>query len=167
MLVRAETPADIQQVRTINLAAFDTAAEADLVDALRRRASPLISLVAQADEGVVGHILFSPVTLDARPDLRLLGLAPMAVLPAQQRRGVGSALVRAGLARCRATDACAVVVLGHPRFYPRFGFRPASAFGVRSEYDVPDEAFMLLELAPDSLRGAGGLASYHPAFQDL
>jgi putative acetyltransferase len=167
MRLRDETPGDAAAIRSLHLTAFETRAEADLVDALRARAAPLISIVAEEHGSLVGHILFSPVQLEGRADLRVLGLAPMAVVPAHQGSGVGSSLVRAGLERCRRSDADAVVVLGHPGYYPRFGFQPASRFGIRSEYAVPDEAFMLLELRETSMAGATGTVRYHPAFQEL
>jgi putative acetyltransferase len=96
-----------------------------------------------------------------------MGLAPMAVLPARQRQGIGSALVRDGLGRCRELGYEAVVVLGHPGYYPRFGFVPASRFGIGCEYDVPAEVFMALELVPGALRGKPGTIRYHPAFAEL
>lgn len=167
MLIRAERDSDIPAIHAVNAAAFPTPAEADLVDALRRQAQPFVSLVAELDGTVVGHILFSPVSLPSRPDLQLLGLAPMAVVPEHQRRGIGSALVRAGLEECRRLGASAVVVLGHPEYYPRFGFQPSVRFGIRSEYDVPDEVFLVLELVPGSLRGASGTIQYHPAFRSV
>ena len=161
--IREEAPADADAVRRINEAAFDTPAEARLVDALRLSADPLISLVAESSGAIAGHILFSPVTADAS-DVRLLGLGPMAVDPARQRSGIGSMLVTEGLARCRDTGAAGVVVLGHPDYYPRFGFRSASAFGITSEYDVPDDVFMALELVDGGLEPVSGLVRYHPAF---
>lgn len=167
MIVRPEQVADRAAVRAVNAAAFETRAEADLVDALREQVRPLISLVAEADGAVVGHILFSPVTIDGRPDLRLLGLAPMAVVPDHQRHGVGTALVRAGLDRCRQLGVGVVVLLGHPAYYPRFGFVPATRFGIGCEYDAPGEAFMLIELQPGYLRGVTGTARYHVAFKDV
>ena len=97
----------------------------------------------------------------------ILGLAPTAVRPDRQRQGIGSQLVRAGLDAARKTGAAAVVVVGHARFYPRFGFVPASRFGLTCEYDVPDEVFMALELVPGFLAGPGGLVQYHPAFAEL
>ena len=167
MLIRAERDTDHAAVHALNAAAFPTSAEADLVDALRREARPLVSLVAECDGTVVGHILFSPVSLENRPDLGIMGLAPMAVVPDHQRSGIGSALVRAGLAECRRLGFSAVVVLGHPEYYPRFGFSPSVRYGIRSEYDVPDEVFMALELVPGALREASGTVRYHPAFGNV
>jgi putative acetyltransferase len=167
MIVRDERPRDRAGVRALNAAAFGRVAEADLVDALRAQAHPIVSLVAEIDGEIAGHILFSPVTLDGHSELRLLGLAPLAVAPAHQRRGMGSALVRAGLERCRQLGAGAVVVLGHPWYYPRFGFAPSVHAGIRSEYEAPDEAFMLIELQPGYLRGANGTVRYHAAFREV
>lgn len=166
MLIREERPVDRAAVYTLNTAAFGQPAEADLVDRLRDAAQPLISLVAEDDGAIVGHIMFTPVTL-AGYDERLMGLAPMAVVPGRQRSGIGSALVRAGLDACARLGAAAVVVLGHPEFYPRFGFSPAADFGIASEYDAPREAFMAIELRPGSLQRASGTISYHPAFSGL
>jgi len=167
LTVRAEAPDDQDAIRRVNRAAFPTAAEAQLVDALRREADPFVSLVAELDGDIVGHIAFSPVELDADRSLKLLGLGPMAVLPERQRQGIGSALVHAGCAQCRDTGAVALVVLGHPQFYPRFGFAPARRFGIDCEYDVPDDAFMLLELVPGALSGRAGRVRYHPAFASV
>jgi putative acetyltransferase len=164
MLLRSERFEDAAAIRAVNAAAFETSAEAELVDILRAQAAPLVSLVAEQAGAITGHILFSPVTLAGAPELAIMGLAPMAVLPAEQGRGVGSALVRAGLERCRQLGCGAVVVLGHADYYPRFGFVRASRFGVGCEYDVPDELFMALELEPGSLRGKSGKIRYHPAF---
>ena len=166
MRIRRERPADVAGVRHVNESAFDTPLEANLVDRLRAEATPLISLVADDDGLIVGHILFSPVTLSSDDGVRVLGLAPMAVLPDRQRRGIGSSLVHAGLDECRMKGAAAVVVLGHPKYYPRFGFRPASSFGITGEYDVPDDVFMALELMPGVLAGKGTIR-YHPAFKAL
>jgi putative acetyltransferase len=167
MEIRREQAADIGAIRVVNRAAFATGAEADLVDALREQAEPTVSLVADDAGSIVGHIFFSPVTLLGHTELRIMGLAPMAVLPAVQRHGIGSALVRAGLEHCARLGACAVIVLGHPEYYPRFGFTPASRFGISSEYDVPDEVFMALELEPGALRERSGTIRYHAAFANV
>jgi putative acetyltransferase len=167
MKIRPEQSADVDAVRVVNRAAFETSTEADLVDALRAQAEPLVSLVADQDGAIVGHILFTPVTLPDHADLKIMGLAPMAVMPPAQRRGIGSALVRDGLDHCRQLGYWAVVVLGHPEYYPRFGFKPASHFGLGCEYDVSDEIFMALELKPGILTGKSGTIRYHPAFADV
>ena len=167
MHVRPERPDDFSAVRAINRAAFESDGEADLVDALRTQASPLISMVADDDGVVVGHILFSPVTLTGHETIPIAGLAPMAVAPSRQRSGTGSALVRAGLSACREQGFAAVVVVGHPEYYPRFGFQPASQLGLTCEFEVADEAWMTLELTNGVLRGCHGTVRYHPAFQAL
>jgi len=167
IVIRSEEKKDWAAIHALNTAAFRSPAEADLVDALRRQAHPVISLLAEDSQTVVGHIMFSPVVLPGYPELRIMGLAPMAVLPQHQRRGIGSALVRAGLAECRKLGFGAVVVLGHPDYYPRFGFSPASRFGISCEYEAPEEAFMLVELEPGYLRIASGKVKYHASFSDL
>ena len=164
MIIRTQESADRAAVHALHAAAFETSAEADLVDLLREQAEPLVSLVAEIDQGVVGHILFSPVTLTENDALRIMGLAPMAVAPAYQQRGIGSALVRAGLEQCRELGFATVVVLGHARYYPRFGFSPASCFGIKCEYDVPDDVFMIAKLTPGALGGRSGTVKYHAAF---
>ena len=167
MVIREETEKDKEAVTSINLAAFETNTEASLVNALWARAHPIVSLVAEIDRNVVGHILFSPVTLEEYPELLMMGLAPMAVDPDHQRMGIGSALVREGLAQCREIGAYVVVVLGHPTYYPRFGFKPALAFGIGCEYEVPEDVFMVMELRPGSLDGKKGTVRYHAAFNDV
>jgi putative acetyltransferase len=167
ILVRAEKDGDHAAVHAVNVSAFETPSEADLVDALRQQARPIVSLVAENSGEVVGHIMFSPVTLPGFPELRAMGLGPMAVASTHQRQGFGSALVRAGLEQCRLLGVTAVVVLGHPGYYPRFGFSPASRFGIDSEYGVPDEVFMAMELKPDALHGITGRVKYHSAFNEV
>lgn len=165
--IRSEEPHDRQAVRKINEAAFGGPAEANLVEALHRDGAAVVALVAGRDGEVVGHILFSPVSVEPATRKRVVGLAPMAVAPDFQRLGIGTQLVREGLDRCRGAGAEAVVVLGHAEYYPRFGFRPAANFGLRCEYDVPPEVFMALELVPDSLRDVSGLVKYHRAFSEV
>jgi putative acetyltransferase len=149
--VRSERPGDVEAIRCANEAAFGGPLEARIVAALRRAGAVTASLVALVEGAVVGHILFSPVTIRGEgTEGEAVGLGPMAVLPAFQRRGVGSALVRAGLAHLRAAGHRAVVVLGHPAYYPRFGFRRASELGLRWEHEAPDEAFMVLELRAEA-----------------
>ena len=167
VLIRAEDERDYDDVRAVNTAAFETPLEANLVEALRTQARPIVSLVAIDETDVVGHVMFSPVLLSGHPDLDLMGLAPMAVIPRHQGKGIGSALVRAGLEQCRQLGCGAVVVLGHPHYYPRFGFVPAARCGIGCEYDVPEDVFMVLELQPRFLEGRSGIITYHPAFSDV
>lgn len=167
MKIRAETGADHSALRVLNQTAFDSSAEANLVDALRAQATPCISLVADDAGEVVGHIMFSPATLSAAAGMPVMGLGPMAVLPQRQGQGIGSALLRAGLEHCRELGYEAVFVLGHAHFYPRFGFVAAREFGITSIYDVPDDVFMALELSPGSLAAKAGKMFYHPAFDTL
>ena len=165
MTVRTESTKDDESVRRVNELAFEQPNEADLVDALRANARPFISLVAVVDEQVVGHIFFSPVSIESENGVfTAMGLAPMAVLPEYQNQGIGSRLVREGLKECQRLGHGIVVVLGHANYYPRFGFTPASLKGLGSEYDVPDEVFMVTELVPGALEGRRGLVKYHPEF---
>ncbi|MBL8518005.1 MAG: N-acetyltransferase [Betaproteobacteria bacterium] len=164
MLIRPAEYRDHARVHALNLAVFDSPVEANLVDALRELARPIVELVAEDNDEIAGHLLLSPVSLPGRPELSLMGLGPMAVVPARRRNGIGSALVESGLDCCRRLGVVAVVVLGHPEYYPRFGFSPASRFGISTQYEVPDEVFMLIELQPYALKGITGMAKYHPAF---
>jgi len=137
MLTREEEQKDWAAVRALNESAFKSSTEASLVDTLRAKAQPVISIVAEEENKVVGHILFSPVSLSDHPRLKIAGLAPMAVTPKLQRKGIGSALVRTGLEKCKRLGFGAIVVLGHPEYYPRFGFAPSARFGIGCEYAVP------------------------------
>jgi putative acetyltransferase len=165
LTIRAEISEDIPAIYHIHTAAFGQANEADLVDALRRHNALTISLVAIQDGHIVGHIAFSPVTItSSTATIAALGLAPMAVLPAYQRRGIGSQLVEAGLTACHHTTYGVVMVLGHPHYYPRFGFVPAKPLGIVWEHDAPDEAFMVKEIQKDALAQTRGVVKYRPEF---
>ena len=166
MRIRVEEPRDTSAIHHVNHAAFGSATEAILVDTLRRCAADVISLVADDDGEVVGHIMFSPVRVEGAPDIRTMALAPMAVSPDRQRSGIGSALVQAGLAVCTQRGVEAVFVVGHPTYYPRFGFTRASTSGIVCEFDVDDEAFMVVELVADALKGITGTVYFHEAFRD-
>ncbi|UEX77930.1 GNAT family N-acetyltransferase [Sediminicurvatus halobius] len=166
--VRPERPGDEPAIARVNEAAFGRPDEARLVAALRATASPFVSLVAEdADSALTGHIAFSPVTVGHEEGLSVMALAPMAVMPARQRSGVGTALIQHGLSACRAIGVGAVVVLGHADYYARFGFAPASRFGLRCPYDAPEEAFMAIELIAGYLEGIEGTVAFHAAFADL
>lgn len=168
LVVRTEETEDHESVRRVNELAVGRRNEADLVDALRENARPYVSLVAVVDEQVVGHIFFSPVSIETDTDtFTAMGLAPMSVLPSHQNQGIGSQLVREGLKECQRIGEDIVVVLGHSNYYPRFGFVPASLKGLRSEYEVPDGVFMVAELKPDALGGRYGLVKYNPEFRKV
>ena len=160
--IRDELPADIPQVRLVNELAFGQPAEADVVDRLRAACADALSLVAVEDKAVVGHILFTPAIIESAGRRVVgMGLAPLAVLPDHQRRGVGSALVRHGLAILRQRGCPFVLVLGHPEYHPRFGFERAPLHGLACLWEVPDEAFMVLILdagAPASVSGVARIS---------
>ncbi len=165
--IREESESDHAAVWEVQRRAFGGVNEADLVTLLRETADPQISLVAERERRIVGHIFFSPVTLAGfESAVPPLGLAPVGVEPALQNREIGSQLVRAGLDACRALGAPFVVVLGRSTYYPRFGFAPTREYGIDSEYPSPPESFMLQELEPGVLRGHSGTVRYLPAFAE-
>ena len=168
--IRAERPGDHQEVFKVNELAFGRPDEARLVQALRQSPAfiPELSLVAVDDERVVGHILFSRIVVrSSTKSHQALVLAPMAVLPARQRGGIGSSLARRGLAGARDLGHRVVIVVGHPEYYPRFGFIPAEPLGVRLPFVVSPGAFMILELQADAVRGFQGEVHYPPEFAQL
>jgi putative acetyltransferase len=168
MEIRAERSEDVEAVRRVNVAAFGRESEADLVDTLRGVASTF-SFVAVKSGQIVGHVFFSPVEISGAcaDDLFVLGLAPVAVLPDHQRKGIGSSLIQHSLEECARLGCKAVVVLGHPEYYPKFGFVPAKEKGLRCEYTVPDEVFMVLKLESGALEGCVGMVKYRSEFNQL
>jgi putative acetyltransferase len=166
--IREELPADHATIREVNRQAFGGDAEANLVDRLRNSGAVIISLVAIENEQIVGHILFSEITIETEQSvIPAVSLAPMAVLPEFQRRGIGSALVRAGLELCRERGRSIVIVLGHQEFYPRFGFSAELAMSLRSPYFGASRAWMAAELVPGALDGVKGVVRYPAAFEVL
>lgn len=166
IIIRAETAADLPAIRRVNEASFGRPNEANLVDNLRQGEGVATSLVAVYQEQIVGHILFSPMTMDEPVEtaLRLVALGPMAVLPDRQGLGIGSQLVRAGIDVCRQAGYDVMVVLGHPWFYPRFGFSPARPHGIQAQWELADEVFMVNELRPGTLAQVKGMVRYRPEF---
>jgi putative acetyltransferase len=164
--IRPEQPDDIPTVRALNETAFGQPAEAGIVDSIRTTCPDAVSLVAVDNGQVVGHIFFSPVFASGESGtVQGMGLAPMAVLPESQRQGIGSLLARAGIKAMRERKCPFIVVLGHPEYYPRFGFVPASQHGLSCQWDgVPDEAFMVLILGKEAMAGISGTARYRDEF---
>jgi putative acetyltransferase len=164
--IRAERPEDVDAIRDVNERAFGNSAEARLVDRLRMANKIVISLVASHGHRIVGHILFSPVTVTNAPEsMRAVGLAPMSVVPEYQNQGIGSRLVRDGLAACQRAGLDMVVVLGHVGYYPRFGFVPAENHGLGNEYGATD-AFMVLALRKAALERLSGVVRFGPEFRE-
>ncbi len=189
IIIRAELPEDVAAIREVNRRAFNQDQEANLVDALRANGAALLSLVATLDGQVVGHIMYSPATIGTDPgsargrvsnaevsgaevstaevsgaEVTGAGLAPMAVLPEHQRHGIGSKLIAAGTQKLRDSGYPFIIVLGHPDYYPRFGFVPANTLGITCEWDVPSEAFMILILDQSKIQTLSGFAKYRPEF---
>jgi putative acetyltransferase len=164
--IRPEVSHDLAAIHALNERAFGQSEEANIVDRLRKSCEDVLSLVATTDDMIVGHSLFSPVTIEE--DGRTtegMGLAPMAVLPEYQRREIGTALVKKGLSVLRSRSCPFVIVLGHPEYYPRFGFEPASKRGIRCQWEgVPDEVFLILVLDGVTMKGVSGIARYRPEF---
>ena len=164
--IREETPADYEAIREVNRLAFQGDTEVRLVDRLRAEGLAVASLVAVEDGQVVGHIFFCELPIETESGvLQAASLAPMAVRPERQRQGIGSALVRAGLEACRRRDCSVVLVVGHPDYYPRFGFSAERARNLQAPYS--GEAFMALELVPGALEGIRGTVRYPRAFEEV
>jgi putative acetyltransferase len=162
--VRPERPGDEPAIGAVHERAFGRPQEAALVDALRAAGAHVVSLVVEDAGAVIGHVLFSPVGVEVGD--AGLGLGPIGIRPDRQGSGLGALLVRHGLAECRARGHDLVVVLGEPGFYRRFGFVPASTYGLRCEYDAPEDAFMVLELVPGAVASRRGLVRYRPEFAE-
>ncbi len=166
LTIRPETPEDVDSIRYVNEQAFGQKEEAELIERLRNRAALTLSLVAVQKDEIVGHIAFSPITIESRgTSFEAIALAPMAVLPAYQGKGIGSQLVRVGLESCPRLGYEMVVVLGHTGYYPRFGFTPAKSKGIDCEFEVPEEAWMILELREGALAGRSGTVKFQPEFK--
>ena len=161
MHVRPETAADHEAISRVHRAAFPSPDEATLVQRLREQGNLTISLVAEDEDLITGHIAFSPVTINGNNGG--LGLAPVAVLPEHQRQGIGEQLIRAGIEKATELGVGYLVVLGHRDYYPRFGFKVASDWLLDNEYDA-NEAFMVMELVPGGIPAQGGLVKYGPEF---
>lgn len=167
-LIRDERPADAETVHAVLVAAFGREAEARLAERLRASGKIACALVAEEKGRVLGHMVFSRIAAESGGgEVPVLALAPLGVIPAFQRLGIGSALVSAGLERCRLQRHARVLVVGDPAYYRRFGFVPASRFGLKCPFPVPDEAFMAIELEPAAFAHVSGVVRYGHEFEDL
>jgi putative acetyltransferase len=162
--IAEERSGDVAAIRDVNRRAFEQDQEGNIVDALRSNGGALLSLVATLNGLVVGHILYSPISIGS---VTGAALGPMAVLPEHQREGIGSRLVEAGNRKLQDRGCPFIVVVGHPEFYPRFGFMPAGARGITCEWELPDDVFMVLVLDEEKMHGVSGLAKYRDEFSSV
>jgi putative acetyltransferase len=162
--IRPEGPGDTTAIRDVNRRAFGQDQEGNIVDALRANGAAVLSLVAVVDGRVVGHIMYSPLIVGG---VMGAALGPMAVVPEEQRQGIGTKLVETGNQRLADEGCPCIAVLGHPMFYPRFGFKPASTYRITCEWDVPDDVFMVLVLDDAKMSGVVGAAQYRPEFSTV
>ena len=163
--IREERPDDVTAVREVNRRAFGQEQESNIVDALRTNRVSLVSLVATVSDRVVGHIVYSPATVGDTVNGAALG--PMAVLPEHQRQGIGTRLIETGNRKIKDAGYPFIIVVGHAEYYPRFGFRPAGKYGIKCEWDVPEEVFMVLMLDAARMQGVSGLAKYRDEFSTI
>lgn len=168
--IRPELPEDAPAIYEVHLQAFGHDGESRLVDALREdgNINPDLSLVAVHDERIIGHILFSPITIiSGNIETPALALAPLGVHQDYQCMGIGAALIEAGLGECLRLGYRIVIVVGHPWYYPRFGFTVARESGITAPFPCPDEVFMALPLKGGALDGIGGVVRYSDAFESV
>jgi predicted N-acetyltransferase YhbS len=169
IIIRPETENDYAKIAKVNELAFGQKNESLLIEKLRNTSDfiPELSLVAEYKNDVVGHILFYPVKInDGGVRHTSLVLAPMCVHPSHQSKGIGSSLVREGLKRAKDMGYSSVIVVGHPEYYPKFGFQKSSEYGIKAPFDVPDNAFLALELVEGALKKIKGIVEYPKPFYD-
>ncbi len=168
IIVRRERPEDISSVRIINKQVFGKPVEVDIVDKLRQTCLKVLSLVAEHEGRIVGHIIFSPAQVKrGKRVIKGMGLVPMTVLLERQREGIGSQLITYGLKILQDQHCPFVIVLGNPDYYPRFGFKPTSKYGLKSQWpNIPDEAFMVLIFYKTKMAGVSGIVRYRNEFNE-
>jgi len=168
--IRHENPGDYVEIKKVHDLAFNQPNEGLLVEKLRSNPEFIaeLSLIVEVEGNIIGHILFFPIWIyDENSRHQSLALAPMSVLPKYQKIGIGSRLVVRGLKIARELGYTSVIVVGHPTYYPKFGFVPASQYGIKAPFDIADEAFMVLELIPTGLTGISGVVQYPGEFEEV
>jgi Predicted acetyltransferase len=166
--IRTEKENDHKPIYDVNKLAFQQEDESKLIEKIRKGENfiPKLSIVAEIDNRIVGHILFSKIKIIGDSDYESLALAPMAVIPEFQRRGVGSELIKNGLDKAKKLGFDSIIVLGHKEYYPKFGFQRASKWGIKCPFEVPDEVFMAIELTEKALEGKAGTVEYPDEFNE-
>ena len=168
--IRKETENDFKGIKSVNDEAFEQGNEGGLVESLRKNEKYVsdLSLVAEIDGAIVGHILFFPIKIiSQKEEYEVLSLAPMSVLPNYQKMGIGSKLIEYGIKAAKKDGYGSIIVLGYSDYYSRFGFVPASTFGIKPPFEVPDDVFMALELLQSSLKGKQGTVEYPEEYSDV
>jgi len=166
-LIRREQPQDVTEIRRVIARAFGRDQEASIVEKLRKDCNSILSLVAFTDGKVVGHILFSPVVIEGKHGKLVgTGLAPLAVLPEYQKKGIGTQLIQMGISRIKEGGSPYIIVIGDPEYYTRFGFEAAGRSGISCEWKVPYDAFMILILDRKAMNGITGVARYRREWAD-
>ena len=167
MIIRKEKSEDLQRIYEINEQAFKQKTESELIRKIRASKNfiPKLSLVAVKNGRIVGHILFSKIKIKGEKEYESLILAPIAVLPELQKQGIGRKLITEGLKKARELGFSSIIVLGHKDYYPKFGFEKASKWKIKCSFDVPDEAFMAIELNSGALKGKSGIIEFPKEFQ--
>ena len=166
--IRQEVKEDHKRVYEINKMAFGQENESKLIEKIRKGPNfvPELSLVAEKDNEIVGHILFSKIKIVGESEFETLALAPMAVIPKLQKQGIGGKLIKKGIEKAIELGFDSIIVLGHKDYYPKFGFQQASKWGIKSPFEVPDEAFMAIELTEKALESRAGVVQYPQEFME-
>ncbi len=169
ILIRKEEEKDHKNIYEVNKLAFEQENESKLIEKIRVGSNfiPDLSLVADINNRIVGHILFSKIKIIGNSIFETLALAPMAVLPEFQKRGIGSNLINRGMEKAMELGFDSIIVLGHKDYYPKFGFKRASKWNIKCCFEVPDEVFMAVELIDGALEGKDGTIKYPDEFMDV
>ncbi len=167
--IRKEEEKDYKQIYEVNKLAFQQENESKLIEKIRKSKNfiPGLSIVAEIDNRIVGHILFSKIKIIGASDYESLALAPMAVIPEFQKKGIGSELIKKGIAKAKELGFDSIIVLGHKEYYPRFGFQRASKWDIKCPFEVPEDVFMAIELTEKALEGKAGTVEYPDEFNEV